>query len=189
MAQKINQRTIAKQLDDGVSVKLGEPGTGVVSIQDQMVTVRRARLTLSGLSVAVTAAADYGGTKLLDLPDSNIVILGADVNLTATKGGTTNGIVAATDVNIGVGTATASNATLSSTMQNLVNVFAVTTDALEVAVDRHSADNSSPAPLVLPNGASNALFLNVAAAITANDTIAFSGTIDLFYVDLGAQSN
>lgn len=186
---KINQSVLARNWDDGYTATTSAPGTGVTLI-DEALSTRRMRLTLSDFSVAITAALDYGGTKLVDLPDKNILILGAEVDCTLTKGGTTNGLEAATDINVGIGTATASNATLSSTMQNIIEVTAYTANTITHEFEVHANDNStSVMPIVLADGASNALFLNLAASITADDTMTASGIIDFFWIDLGNLSS
>jgi hypothetical protein len=185
MTAKIKQRTLIPNIDDGFTVKFGEAGTGV-SIQNQFLTPQRARITLTNFAIAVTEALDYGGTKILDLPFRNIMLLGAEVDCVVTKQGNTNGIVAATDITMGIGTATASNATLSSTMIDIIEGTSITGDTLVVDFEKHSNDHStSTYPRRIVDGASAALFMNIAATITADSSVTVNGTIDIFYVDLG----
>jgi hypothetical protein len=185
MTAKINQAVVAPNIKDGLSVEFGEAGTGVV-IKDQMVTVRRARLTLTAFSIAVLAANDYGGTKLLDLPDRNIMLLGMEVDTVVTKQGNTNGVVAATDITMAVGTATASNATLSGAMIDVIEGTSITPDTLAVDFEKHSNDQATATfPKKIADGANSALYMNIAAAITADSSVTVDGIIDIFYVDLG----
>jgi DNA polymerase III sliding clamp (beta) subunit (PCNA family) len=80
--------------------------------------------------------------------------------------------VTATDLDIGVGTAVASNATLATTMINVVAKVDVDADALEVQLEVHSNDQAVT-PVKIADGASSALYLNVATGnITADDSIA-----------------
>jgi hypothetical protein len=162
------------------------PNTLVTLTSDRERKVRHARLTLAELSVAITAALDYGGTKICDLPDKNIMILACECDLVLTKGGVTNGLEAATDINTSIGSAVASNATLSGAMVDVIDIVANTDASLTHDMDAHSQANT-PAnmPLEVADSATSALYLNLAATITADDAMTASGTIDLYYLDLG----
>lgn len=172
--------------DSLVSGETVVPNTLVTLTTDRERSVRHVRLTLAELSVAITAANDYGGTKICDLPDKNIMILACEVDLVLTKGGVTNGLVAATDINTAVGTAVASASTLAGAMIDVIDLVANTADVLVHDMEAHSQANT-PAnmPLEVGDGAAIALYLNLAATITANDAMTASGTVDLFYLDLG----
>lgn len=162
------------------------PGTGAVVESDQLRAVRHLRLTLSGFAVSVAEADDFGGTKLCDLPDSNLALLGVEVDLELVKGEAAGGIIDTTDVNVAVGTAVASNATLSGAMVDVLSITALTATDASPAYQAHSAaDGTLAYPIGLEDSATLALFLNAAAAITADDTITVSGTVDLYFVDLG----
>ena len=185
MAAKINQAVFAPNLKDGLSVEFGEAGTGVV-INDQMVTVRRARLTLTAFSIAVLAVNDYGGTKVIDLPFRNIMMLGMEVDTVVTKQNNTSGIITTTDITMAIGTATASNAVLSSTMVDVIEGTSLTADTVAVDFEKHSNDQATATfPRKIADGATAALFINIAAAITADSSVTVDGIIDIFYVDLG----
>lgn len=189
MAEKIRGALSVPFLKDGVTRQFSEPGTGV-TIKDQFVSPRKATLTLTNFAIAVLAANDYGGTKLLDLPDSNIMLLGVEVDCVVTKQGNTNGVVAATDITMGVGTATASNATLSSTMINVIEGASLTTDALAVDFEAHSNNQSTASfPIKIADAPTAALYMNIAAAITADSSVTVNGTITIYYLDLGNLSS
>lgn len=172
--------------DSLVSGETVTPNTLVTLTTDRERSVRHVRLTLAELSVAITAANDYGGTKICDLPDKNIMILACECDLVLTKGNVTNGLEADTDINTAIGTAVASASTLATTMIDVVDIVLNTASSLTHDMDAHSQANS-PAnmPLEVADSASAALYLNLAAAITADDAMTASGTIDLFYFDLG----
>jgi hypothetical protein len=192
MSTKIKQEVLAKNLIDASSLKFSEAGASTVTISNEFHAVRKARLTLTNFSIAVTAALDYGGSKLLDLPDRNLMLLGMEVDCVVTKQGNTNGIVAATDLDMGIGTATASSTTLSSSMVNVIEKVDLDTNALAVDFEAHSSDQSTAVyPLKIADGASIALFMNVAAVggVTADSSVTVTGTIDIFYVDLGNLSS
>lgn len=165
-----------------VTITPTDPAT-VAQHLNHALAVQRFRVTLTGLVVSVANLDDYGGTAMFTMPDSNFFILGCETDLVMTKGLTTNGIVAATAVNVGIGTAAASNATLSSTMQNILPVTAFTASDAAPAVQVHSLA-VTPAPCGFVDGAGS-VYINVAAAITADDTVTFDGTIDFYVIDLG----
>ena len=149
---------------------------------DQVRYGRHARLTLTDLVIAVTAALDYGGEKICDLPDSNILILGAEVDLSLVKDGV--GIVDATDVTVGIGTAVASNATLSGAMIDVLT-DALTDDVDPALFKQHTHDLGTPALTFIDDGAAAALFLNAVATLSADGDPTVSGTVDIYYIDTG----
>ncbi len=196
MARKERQHTIldSAQLRElkplaGDSLVSGEavtPNTLVTTTFDRERTVRHVRLTLAALSVAITAALDYGGTKICDLPDKNIMILACECDLVLTKAGTTNGLESDTDITTAIGSAVASNATLSAAMIDVIDLVANTADSLTHDMDAHSQQNTAPnMPLEIADSATGALYLNLAATITADDAMTATGTIDIYYLDLG----
>lgn len=179
------------QVDLGSDASLGSaatPNTNVALTFDRLRPVRHARLTLTDFVVSVDEGDDFGGTKLCDLPDSNVMILAVEADVTMVKGGVTNGLEAAVDLDVGIGTAVASAQTLATTMIDVIEKVDVDTDALSVAFQAHTQGQSTAAtPIKVADGASSALYLNVGvpAGITASDALTCAGTVDLFYVDLG----
>lgn len=153
--------------------------------------VQHVQLTLAGVVINVSdSSGEYGGTAIMTLQDRNVLILNAEANLTMVKGNATNGIGATDDFDFGVGTATASNNTLSTTMQNIIPKTTVTTDALSVSfqASMFSAVGTGAAFLSVPDGPTNIVYLNAASGgsvMTADDTITATGTIDLWFIDLG----
>lgn len=190
MTEKVRGALLAPQLKDGVTVQAIEAqGTGVTGY-DQMVTVRRLRLVLSGFTIAVLEANDYGGTKLVDLADRNLMLLGMEVDCVVTKQGNTNGIVAATDITVSIGTAVAAATPLASTAIDVIETASLTADALAVDFEAHSNNQSTvPFPKKLADSATLALYMNAAASITADSSLSVSGIIDIFYIDLGNLSS
>lgn len=162
------------------------PNTLVSLTTDAEKTVRHVRLTLAELSVAILEANDYGSAKICDLPDKNLMLLACECDLVLTKGGATGGLEAAVDINTAIGTAAASASTLATTMLDVIDVVANTADQLTHTMKAHSQANT-PAnmPLEIGDSATGALYLNLAAAITADDVMTASGTVDLYFIDLG----
>ena len=184
-ATKVKGKFLAPQFKDGITTEISEPNTGV-KVANQELSVKRARLTLTDFAITVLEANDYGGTKLLDLPNRNMLILGMEVDCVVTKQGNTNGLVAATDITMGIGSTVASATPLATTMIDYVEATAMTADTLAVDFEKHTNDQSTATfPKKVADGASAALFMNIAGACTADSSVTVSGTIDIFYVDLG----
>lgn len=190
MTEKVRGALLAPQLKDGITVQaLEAQGTGVTG-NDQLATVRRLRLTLSSFAITVAAASDFGGTKLCDLADRNIMLLGMEVDCVVTKQGNTNGIVAATDITMAIGTGVAAATPLAGTAIDVIEVASITADALAVDFEAHSNNQSTvPFPKKIADDPNAALYMNIAAAITADSSVSVSGTIDIFYLDLGNLSS
>lgn len=187
--QKNRQPLLAPQLMDGLSLKVTEPGTGA-AITDEAVVPRRARITLTNATLTITAALDYGSLKVCDLPNRNLMLLAVEADLTLVKQGNTNGLLAATDLDVGMGTAPASATTLATTMIDVLEKVDVDTDALSVTFQRHSNDQATATfPKRIADDANAALYLNAVAiaGITADSTLTVSGTIDVIYVDVGKK--
>ena len=191
MVQKFKQRTLIPNLLDGLTLKVSEPGTGVTVQSNKLVIPQMATLVLDGFTITVDEGDDFGGTKLLDLPDSNILLLGVEIDCVVTKAGTTDGIVAATDLDMSIGTAVASNATLSGAMLDVIEKVDIDTNALEVDFEAHSADqDTAKFPISISDGASSALYMNLATGdITASDSVSVDGKIRIYYIDLGNLSS
>ena len=145
-----------------------------------------AKLRLEDVALAIDEGDDYGSVKLCDLPDSNLHLLGVELDLTVVKGGVTNGLVAATDLDMAVGTAAASNSTLATTMIDVVEKQDLNDDALSVDLKVHTLGQATATmPKQIADGATSALYLNAAAAITASDALSISGEVYLYLIDLG----
>jgi hypothetical protein len=167
-------------------------GTGVAITFDYPEAVRHMRLTLTGAVVPVDDSdGEYGGLEILNLPDRNLLILNAEANLSCVKGAVANGIAAGDSVDFGIGTAIASANTLATTMQNVVPKTTVATNAATVtfAASTFSAVGTGAAALSVPDTATSKLYLNATTTggslMSADDTITATGTVDLWYIDLG----
>lgn len=157
---------------------------GVTLAFSRLRNVRHMRLTVAAAEIAIADADDFGSVKLVDMADSNIVILGFEADLTLTKDGV--GILATTDMDVAVGTAAASNTTLATTMLNVIDNRDIDGDTADVAFDAHSNDNGTPA-LVFGDDAGLALYLNISAPTETSEdgSVLASGTVDIFFIDTG----
>ncbi len=163
---------------------VGGTGVTVAPVAAHPWSFWRLRLTLAAVSITVTNAHKYGGTQILLWPNSNIVVLSARMNLQVTKDGV--GILAADAPDIAVGSATASNTTLATTMIDTVEQVAMAGVALTEAAQKNGPHTAGLR--FITAGATNKLFLN--AGTTGNTgavdgSLLASGTIDVIAMDLG----
>lgn len=163
-------------------------GTGVVALTSVHIeALQHIRLTLTGVVISITDALAYGSSLLGYLPDKNLLFMGGEANLTWVKDGT--GIVTGELPKVALGTAVASNATLATTMINLLNggaggsaVAAGLTGSLFIS----SNDNVTAIPYVgIVDAPTTGLYLNAAVNPTGDGTLTVSGTLDLYFIDLG----
>lgn len=174
---KSKVRTSLPNLEvEGALVKSGRalianPAIDVRQVEE-VLTPRKAVFHID-VTIPITEALDYASVKLCDLPTGTTLILGALADLLAVGSG---GVDTIANLDVAVGTAAASNATLASTMVNVLSkldssaggvVQGANTAALEV------------------EGTTPDLFLNVAAAIATDGSVQLVGRIEVLYLDLG----
>lgn len=165
------------------TLEAGASGFDVLPMQ-----VMKIRVKLEDITLSVDEADDFGSVKLITLPDTNLYILGMEVDVQVTKAGTTNGIVAATDLDMALGSAAASASTLATTMIDYVEKVDINDDALVVDFQAHTQGQSTATfPKKVADAATNAIYLNLACAITASDSVALDGFVDIYYIDLGNE--
>ena len=148
------------------------------------------RLRLSNLKITVTAANDYGSFALCTFPETNFIVVAAEANLTLVKGNTATGIVAATGLDVSLGMAAASNNALTGTMVNILPVVEADAGTVTDVVQANSLA-TTPVLLGVLEASTNQLFLNVApdGAITVDDSVTFSGTVDIFILNVENASS
>ncbi len=170
-------------LEPGTAVA-GSAAESVATIEQQK--VQKATLTLTALVMNVTAALDYGSVAFADLPDSNLLLLGCEADIVVTKGNASTGIEAAVDLDMAIGTVAASNVTLASTMEDILDKLDIDADSLTPDFNGHSSA-ATTMPLLIQDGATNKLFINcgLPVGITVDDTLTMTGTVTIFYIELG----
>lgn len=159
----------------------------VMQVLNHATAVQRIRLTLTSVKVSIADADAYGGTLLGYMPDKNFIWLGGEANLTWVKDGA--GILTSENPKVAIGQAIATNATLSSTMSDLINGGSTGGSSIGTgltgSVVMHSNDNATPALVFLDDAATLGIFLNSSVNPTGDGTILYSGTVDLYFIDLG----
>lgn len=182
MSTKLRQKTLIQNpVLNGAPYALGKvttkgTTTGLSRIA-MAAGIRRERIAFRNVVVPVAAADDFGSIKLLDYPNGNLMVLGAVVALTAAIGG---GIAALANVDIAVGSAVASAATLASTMLDVVPKIDVTAGGVV------AGKSTGTEALKVLTASSSALYLNVGGStITTDGTVTLNGYVDVLFIDLG----
>lgn len=166
------QNTLSVESVTGLTVNAG-PGSTAFS------GVRRTKVTLSDLVVTIVNGTEYFGVKLFTFPLGSITVLNAGGSLTfTTTSALASTIASGATITWGLGTATASNVTLSSTM---VNIVAITTATSSTTIN--VVNTATTGVLAVPinlNGTAtaNPCYFNVAVATGAADgTMDVNGTL------------
>jgi hypothetical protein len=149
--------------------------------------LQRVRLNLAGKTISVAAADDFGSLKICDLPTSNLLMLGVNVNLNTTQSGFTSNNGTAIDCALGtVATASAdfSNAGEDSLMEKVDG-----TGTTAGSVRGAGMSDGGLAAVKLAAGAKS-VYLNIADPCTgaAVLTLGADSWVDLWYADLGDHS-
>ena len=136
---------------------------------------------LSPFTVPILAVNNYGSLKVADLPATNLLILSAGVIGSGFKN---TGIASAASVQWGFGTAPATNATLTGDMINILSRTQSTSTDFPL-IKGHSNENSTPGMMLFLPESATEIFMNVAVAATSDSSLDMSGTLNLWYFDLG----
>ena len=136
---------------------------------------------LAPFQIDLASADDFGSTKVISLPDTNLIIASVGLIGSFEK---VPGFPNATDFVWGFGTAPASNATLSGDMINLLT-GSVSGSGSEFSLGKgHSNENATPALIYIPDAA-DSIYFNMSATLSAAGSMLFSGTLNIWYFDVG----
>lgn len=164
--------------------------SGVSYLHKQVGFLYQTQITLSALAQSVVNGTEYQGTKIWTFPEGRILVLGTTATLqqTTTSDPTTTLNAGVTGA-IALGTATASNVSLTSTMVDLLPSTAFTSSStINVAGTAVKAALAASAQF---DGTTTAkpVYLNTAFATTtdvdADAAQTISGTILITWVHLG----
>ena len=147
-------------------------------------------LTLNNVAQTVVNGTEYQGTKIFDFPAGRLYVLGVTATLQQkTTSALASTLNASSTGAIGLGTATASNVSLTSTMVDLLPSTAFTSSAtINVAGTAVSAALAAGAQF---DGTTTAkdVYLNTAYATTTDvdgdATQTISGTVTITWIQLG----
>jgi hypothetical protein len=166
--------------------------TGALATEygDPQNIVHKTVLTFNALAFTVTDALAYYGTKIYDFPQGRILVLGCTGSLAFTTTSTiASTINSAANMDWALGTATATNITLDTTMVDILpKVDNPTSTVINVAA---AATVGALAASAQFDGTTTPIdvFLNVSfptnTEIDADGTMTVSGTITLTWLGLG----
>lgn len=146
-------------------------------------------LTLTDVVQAVVNGTEYQGTKIYDFPEGRILVLGVVASL-AQK--TTSAILTTLNSGTGaiaLGTATASNVSLTGAMVDLLPSTAFTSSATINVAGAAVAAALAAAAQFDGTGTAKDVYLNTAYATTtdvdADATQTISGTVTITWINLG----
>ncbi len=193
MAHILHQNNGSVQMTDDIArvgaVKV--PATGSITAKhEKFGSLCKTTLTLYRVPQAIVNGTEYQATEIYDFEQGRMLMLGVIATLqqitTSTLSSTLN---ASSTGAIALGTAAASNTTLSSTMVDLLPSTAFTSSAtINVAGTAVSAALAASAQFD-GTGTAKKMYLNTAYATTgdvdANATQTISGTIVFTWIDLG----
>lgn len=164
-------------------------GTGNVATE-KLGVVRQTVLTLTDMALTVTDALAYASQKVYDFPEGRLLVLGATANLrfgvTSDRASTINDSAA---MDWSVGTAAASNATLATTMLDLIPKVDHTLDGAVDAYTALAGGALAASAQFDGTGTAKDAYLNVSfptgTDIDADGTLKVSGTITITWANLG----
>jgi hypothetical protein len=155
--------------------------------QNQAVRKQRVKLTAKAIQVDGATGVGWGTAVIGDLPEGNILILGAAAYLQFTKAAAASGIQAAFDGDYSIGTTATADATLSGTDVNIIASSALGAATAGVSPVARGISAAPGAPLDNTDG-SLELNLNLLiddANISADDQdLTVTGVVDIVYVVL-----
>ena len=181
MGYHVKQFNGSYHITDSIDNQVGDPAVSTVTAKHiQLGPFCVTTLTLDNVAQTITnTSAEYAGTKIYDFPAGRISILGVTATLQQkTTSATATTIAAGATGSIALGTATASNTSLTSTMVDLLPATAYTSSTtINVAGTAVSAALAAAAQFD-GTGTAKDMFLNTAIATgSANGTQTISGTI------------
>jgi len=194
MSHKIKNRVYLPNVQElnlaDVDLAVGTHGTAGTDVTQ---TKLSSLLVTEELEISTTvditdvgdANGGYGAHALVTLAESDILLIGAHIDIAITGDGVNIGATAAVDV--GVGTAAeAANSTIDGTSADIIGkIDAPLVDSEGVAV---GPGPPSGTPVVIDaTGGTQGIYLNFGvpdADISANGTIVVVGTVRLIYLDI-----
>ncbi len=184
-ALKIRQRLLVDELAGGGSLLSPGPSRLVpqagVLISRSAVPLRRERIELAGVSITVAAAQDFGGLQLADFPAAaagRFYVLSSRLSGTITVSAGLDAALAAGTIDLGAGTAPASNTTLATTMIDLAPKVDVPASGIFLGL-------GGLTPLSPAAGADVWINASAACAVDSSITFAAGSFLDLVFVDVG----
>lgn len=192
MGYQIRQAGASMQFAEAwTPANITQPATGEIRCKDERFgSFVKTTLTLDNVPQTVTNGTEYQSTKIFTFPEGRVLVLGVTATLQQkTTSALASTLNASSTGAIALGTAAASNVSLTSTMVDLLPSTAFTSSAtINVAGTAVSAALGASAQF---DGTTTAkpVYLNTAYATTTdvdgNATQTISGTVVIVWVNLG----
>jgi hypothetical protein len=159
---------------------------GLVALTEQAQPIKRAILTLTAAELEMISTENYGDLLLATFANTNILILGAVVDLAVTMAGFATDVLTSLDIAIGtVPTASTdfSNASEDDLCQKIDGVGAGATGTVKGAVAAAIGVVAKTA------AADNKVYLNGSSPVTTGTAVAtVTGTVEILYVERGVAA-
>lgn len=151
-------------------------------------TIRKIRIAISGtVSVSGATGVGFGSAVIGELPEGNILFLGAVSYLTLAKTSGATGVTATFDGDYSIGSTATADATLSGTDANIIPSTSL--GAATAGVSPTARGSCATAAVLDNTDGSLELNLNViiddANINAADQSLTISGSVELSYVVLG----
>jgi hypothetical protein len=159
---------------------------GLVTLGEQAQPIKRAVLTLTAAELDMAAADNFGSLLLATLPNTNILILGAVVDLAVVMSGFASNVL--TTLDIAVGTAATASTDFSGAnednlCQKIDGVGAGASGTVKGAVA------AAIGVVALTAAADNKIYLNGSSPVTTGTgTATCTGTVEILYVERGVAA-
>jgi len=174
---------------DGLLAKVGlKPTAKVTAAQvGTFRVVQRQLCVLTNEAIALAAADDTVGVKLFDLPNTNLIFVGANIDLAGTVASFQTNTGANLDFALGSAQIASASTTFAGTNEkNLIPKTDATGGAGVIAMK--GTVTATEILKLIAAGASNAVWLNLVNVTNADGIVTLSGTVELYYVDIGIFS-
>jgi len=167
----------------------GTPATGA-TLAESAAAVQKVVVTMTDLAINIPAATDRGGTALFNFGARCVTLVGINADFTVTRDGTN--IVAATNVSIACGPVINSSFPMAASARTFMQTITLSDDVLTDTVDLNvptTAEGSqltSTYPLAVGQGSD--FYLNAGASNGGvDDDLLVNGTIEVYFIDMGAD--
>lgn len=174
--------------DDDTPV--GTPADQVTAVENRFGPFHRSTLILDDVPVTVgnTTGVSFGGTKILDFPESRLLILGAtiaDVAFDLTHADNDTPIDGADGGDVGVGTTVVADGTMTGTDQDIIPATSIDPISNGLAGAALAASAQFDGTTTPVDVYFNILIDDADVGDGASDVVLVSATLSIAWVDLG----
>lgn len=167
----------------------GSPPTGA-TLAESAAAVQKVVVTMSNMAINIPAATDVGGTRLFNFGARCVTLVSINADFTVTRDGTN--IPAATNVTIACGPVINSSFPMAANARTFMQSITLSADVLTDTVDLNVPTTAEGTPLTgtypLAVGQGSDFYLNAGASNAgSDDDLIVNGTIEVYFIDMGAD--